>query len=217
MMLLTFRMLTRGNMPTEREHLIAPAVTFFFLNLLFFFMLRTGETDRFRSILFVTLSVCLVVSFIPHHIEVRGSMAISRANTIEGKTPFWHIMSAMTLIPAALAKMIIFPSTIMGSHTSFDLSAVDNRATYDKIKYWISKERLVGLKAEFYTVSGKMFKTATFEYENSITVDGKPREFISKMVITSAIIKEDVTTMGYRKASIKKVPDSIFNLNLLMR
>jgi hypothetical protein len=99
----------------------------------------------------------------------------------------------------------------------FDLNAVDNRATYDRIKYWISKEHLVGLKAEFYTVSGKMFKTATFEYENSITIDGKPREFISKMVITSAIIKEDVTTMGYRKPSIKKVPDSIFNLNLLTR
>ncbi len=99
----------------------------------------------------------------------------------------------------------------------FDLNAVDNRATYDKIKYWISKERLVGLKAEFYTVSGKMFKTATFEYKNSITVDGKPREFISKMVITSAIIREDVTTMSYRKASIKKVPDSIFNLNLLTK
>jgi outer membrane lipoprotein-sorting protein len=99
----------------------------------------------------------------------------------------------------------------------FDLNAVDNRATYDRIKYWISKERLVGLRAEFYTVSGKMFKTATFEYKNSITIEGKPREFISKMVIASAIVKEDVTTMNYRKVSIKKVPDSIFNLNLLTR
>jgi outer membrane lipoprotein-sorting protein len=99
----------------------------------------------------------------------------------------------------------------------FDLNAVDNRATYDRIKYWISKARLVGLKAEFYTVSGKMFKTATFEYKNSITVDGRPREFISKMVITSAIVKEDVTTMNYRKVSIKKVADSIFNLNLLTK
>jgi hypothetical protein len=99
----------------------------------------------------------------------------------------------------------------------FDLTAVDKKATYDRIKYWISKERLVGVKAEFYTVSGKMFKTATFEYENSLSIDGQPRPFISKMVITSAIIKEDITTMHYRKASIKKVPDSIFNLNLLTR
>jgi outer membrane lipoprotein-sorting protein len=99
----------------------------------------------------------------------------------------------------------------------FDLSAVDSRATYDRIKYWISKERLLGLKAEFYTVSGKMFKTATFDYKNSITIDGKPREFISKMVITSAIVKEDITTMNYRKVSIKKVSDSVFNLNLLTK
>ena len=99
----------------------------------------------------------------------------------------------------------------------FDLNAVDKKVTYDRIKYWISKERLVGVKAEFYTVSGKMFKTAMFEYENSITVDGAPRPFISRMVITNAIVKEDVTTMIFRKVSFKKIPDSMFNLNLLLK
>jgi hypothetical protein len=99
----------------------------------------------------------------------------------------------------------------------FDLSAVDKKVTYDRIKYWISKERLVGVKAEFYTVSGKMFKTATFAYDNSITVDGAPRPFISKMVITNAVMKEDITTMIFGKVSFKKIPDSMFNLNLLLR
>jgi outer membrane lipoprotein-sorting protein len=99
----------------------------------------------------------------------------------------------------------------------FDLQAVDSRATYDRIKYWISSEHLVGLKAEFYTVSGKMFKTATFEYNNNITINEKQREFISKMVITSAIIKEDITTMHYSKLVLKKVSDATFNLNLLTK
>jgi hypothetical protein len=99
----------------------------------------------------------------------------------------------------------------------FDLTAIDKKATYDRIKYWISKERLAGVKAEFYTVSGKMFKTATFEYNHSITIEGESRPFISKMVITSAIIKEDVTTMNFRKVSFKKIPDSMFNLNLLVK
>lgn len=98
-----------------------------------------------------------------------------------------------------------------------DLQAVDSRATYDQIKYWISIDRVVGLKAEFYTVSGKMFKTATFEYNNSITINEKPREFISKMIITSAIIKEDITTMHYNKPVLKKVSDATFNLNLLTK
>jgi hypothetical protein len=99
----------------------------------------------------------------------------------------------------------------------FDLSAVDKKVTYDRIKYWISKERLVGVKAEFYTVSGKMFKKATFEYKNSITVDNAPRPFISRMVITNAIVKEDITTMSFLKVAFKKIPDSMFNLNLLVK
>ena len=99
----------------------------------------------------------------------------------------------------------------------FDLSAVDKKATYDRIIYWISKERLVGIKAEFYTVSGKMFKTATFEYKNNVTIEGATRPFISKMVITSAIMKEDVTTMIFNKVLFKKIPDSMFNLNLLLK
>ncbi len=99
----------------------------------------------------------------------------------------------------------------------FDLEAVDKKATYDRIKYWISKERLAGVKAEFYTVSGKLFKTATFEYEHTMNLGGSPRPFISKMVITNAVIKEDITTMRYSKAKFGRVPDSMFNLNLLLK
>jgi len=93
----------------------------------------------------------------------------------------------------------------------FDLTAIDKKVTYDRIRYWIAKERQVGVKAEFYTVSGKLFKIATFEY----TREQKP--FISKMTITNAAIKDDVTVMEYRKPSFKKIPDSTFNLNLLLK
>jgi len=99
----------------------------------------------------------------------------------------------------------------------FDLEAIDKKATYDRIKYWISKERIIGLKAEFYTVSGKLFKSATFEYENHTNVGGDVRPLVSRMIITSAVIKEDITTMRYRKIVFRPVPDSTFNLNLLAR
>jgi hypothetical protein len=99
----------------------------------------------------------------------------------------------------------------------FDLEAVDKKATYDRIKYWISKERLAGVKADFYTVSGKLFKSATFEYEHTVNVEGSPRPFISKMIITNAVIKDDVTTMRYGKVKLGRVPDSTFNLNLLVK
>ncbi len=51
----------------------------------------------------------------------------------------------------------------------FDLKAVSKKSTYDQIKYWISKDRMVGVKSEFYTVSGKLFKTAVFEYDNQMS------------------------------------------------
>lgn len=98
-----------------------------------------------------------------------------------------------------------------------NLQAVDKRATYDKIKYWVSKKRTVGLKAEFYTISGKMFKWALFEYKNRINLDNKPQEFISKMIITNAIMKDDVTTISYNRPLLKPVSDATFNLNLLTR
>jgi outer membrane lipoprotein-sorting protein len=97
-----------------------------------------------------------------------------------------------------------------------NLQAIDNRATYDRIKYWISKDRLLGLKANYYTVSGKMFKTALFEYQNSIIINGERRAFISKMTVNSAIVRDDVTTILYSKPSLKKVSDGVFNLNLLI-
>ena len=81
-------------------------------------MIRTGETDRWRSLLFVTYAACFVLSFITNLIEVRGSMAVSEADMIEGLTPFCHIVIPMTLIPAALTKTIIFPGTIIGVHAS---------------------------------------------------------------------------------------------------
>jgi hypothetical protein len=44
-----------------------------------------------------------------------------------------------------------------------DLKAKHKRATYDKIRYWVSVKRGVGVKAEFQSVSGKLLKTAHFE------------------------------------------------------
>jgi polyferredoxin len=118
MMLITLFMLSRGKLPQEPGDLIAFVITFIFINSIFFLMIRTGKTDRLRSILFITYAVCFVVSFISHLIEARGSMALSQANMIEGLTPFCHIVIPMTLIPAALTKTIIFPGTIIGAKTA---------------------------------------------------------------------------------------------------
>ncbi len=99
-----------------------------------------------------------------------------------------------------------------------DLKAANKSVTYDRIKYWVSKERLVGVKAEFYTLSGKLFKTAEFKYGNRIKIsDQEEAPFISELIIHDAIQKDRVTTMTYSRIKIEPIPDSTFNLNVLVR
>jgi outer membrane lipoprotein-sorting protein len=98
-----------------------------------------------------------------------------------------------------------------------DLKAANKNVTYDRIKYWVSKERLVGVQAEFYTLSGKLFKTAAFQYDNRIRVNEEEVPFVSELVIRDAIQKDRVTTMTYGKIKVEPIPDSTFNLNLLVR
>jgi hypothetical protein len=99
-----------------------------------------------------------------------------------------------------------------------DLKAASKNVTYDRIKYWVSKARLVGVKAEFYTLSGKLFKTAEFKYDNRIRVDEKGESsFVSELIIRDAIQQDKTTTMTYSNIRIENIPDTTFNLNVLVR
>ena len=92
-----------------------------------------------------------------------------------------------------------------------DLTAKHKRTTYDKIRYWVSVKRVVGVKAEFYSVSGKLLKTALFDYGNTIEHEGKSIPFISKMTIRDALIDAE-TTMEFGTVKVKKIAASEFDL-----
>jgi hypothetical protein len=92
-----------------------------------------------------------------------------------------------------------------------NLTAKHKRATYDKIRYWVSVKRVLGLKAEFYSVSGKLLKTAVFEYGNVIEHGDKYIPFISKMTIRDALIDAE-TTMEFGTVKVKKIAASEFDL-----
>lgn len=93
------------------------------------------------------------------------------------------------------------------------LTAKEKNVTYDRIRYWISKARGVGVKAEFYTVSGKLFKAASFEYGNTIEYGGKRIPFVSRMTITDAVNADSITTLRYSEVRAKKPDPSLFELN----
>ncbi len=114
MFLLTFLMLAGGPPPHEAGRLVPFLITFALVNVLFYKMLRTGRTERYRAILFIAMAVAFVLTFIPNLVETRGSMMVSRGDMIEGRTPFCHMVIPMTIIPAVLTRTIVFPGHLLG-------------------------------------------------------------------------------------------------------
>lgn len=96
-----------------------------------------------------------------------------------------------------------------------DLKGKTSNVTYDRIKYWVSKDKNLGLKAEFYSISDKLLKTATFKYDNVLEVSGQKKHFVVEMGIVDAVVKDSVTVMTYKNIKTSKIPDSEFNLQTL--
>jgi len=99
----------------------------------------------------------------------------------------------------------------------FQLHSANKKTTYDNIRYWVEKEHLLGIKAEYMTVSGKLFKTATMQYEQQVRQEGELRPFLSLIRIQNELVDKHITWLRFGPADIKPLPDSIFNLNLLRK
>jgi hypothetical protein len=99
----------------------------------------------------------------------------------------------------------------------FDLKSKDTKTTYDRIKYWIAKDRVVGVKAEYFTVSGKQFKSSTMEYTHTIEIAGQARPFISRIVIYDELMSNDITTLVLRHPRLQSLPAYVFDLNILKK
>jgi polyferredoxin len=113
-LLMAMMLLGQGGLPTDPMRVASLLATFAFIVAIFFLMVRTGLTDRYRAVFFVTMAVAFIITFITNLLEVRGSMALTAANTAQGETPFCHMVIPMTIIPAALTRTIIFPGRILG-------------------------------------------------------------------------------------------------------
>jgi ferredoxin-type protein NapH len=100
------------------EKSIAFLITFLFLTLLFFMILYTGKTDRYRAWGFIAMALFFALTFIVNLIKARGSMTFSQENLLACEIPFCHIVTTMIIIPIALTNSIIFPGSIIGGFAS---------------------------------------------------------------------------------------------------
>jgi polyferredoxin len=115
MALLLFVLLSNGeNVFAQPDRLFAYMATLILDVFLFFQMLYTGKTDKWRAVLFVAFAVTLCISFIANMTAIRGTRTFSEADVLQCRIPFCHIVTTMILIPLALSRSIIFPGAIEG-------------------------------------------------------------------------------------------------------
>lgn len=141
---------------------------------------------------------------------LRKPVAISPRQRLTGQASIGDI--AATNYAKDYTAQVITEETIAGEVcVVLELTANTKQTTYDKITYWISKSRNVALKADFLTPSGKLMKSARFEYSNTATNGGKPMPFISRMVITDAL-SDAQTTLQYSNIKVQPIAAAEFDV-----
>lgn len=99
----------------------------------------------------------------------------------------------------------------------FDLKSKTKKNSYDRIHYWVDKRQHTGIKADYFSVSGKRIKSAFMRYLHSVVVEGKNQPFISQITIIDGIKTESITVMELTEPELKEIPGYYFNVNFLRR
>jgi Outer membrane lipoprotein-sorting protein len=149
-------------------------------------------------------------------IGIKKPVAISPRQKLMGQAANGDIAS--TNYARDYSGQIVGSELIDGEDTwKLELKAKEKNVTYDRIRYWVRKKDRLGVKAEFLTIGGEVFKKASFKYNNSLDIGGKKMPFVSLMSIVDAINSASKTTLKYQPPKAQKHPDSIFNVNNLIR
>lgn len=106
-------MFSRSFSQPQREVKIAGAITAGFMVVLFFMMMKTSATYRWRRLFFVAVGLLFPIGFIHEVMVMRGSMGIPIEEMIAGRTPFCFLPIPMLILPAVLYRTVVFPGSIL--------------------------------------------------------------------------------------------------------
>ena len=82
------------------------------LIVVFFRMLVTGRTHRYRSALFISLAIAVPLHLIPQLFELYGTNMLTPEMTYAAKARFCPMTVGAVLLPAVLKGVVVFPGVI---------------------------------------------------------------------------------------------------------
>jgi outer membrane lipoprotein-sorting protein len=112
------------------------------------------------------------------------------------------------------APKLLRTDTIDGEKVHvLELFAVDRGVTYQRVLFWVKAGNSHPVKAEFYTASGRLLKTAL--YEKFERMAGKPRP--TRLVMEDALRKGEQSVLDYSGMKLRDLPDRVFTKDYLKR
>lgn len=94
-----------------------------------------------------------------------------------------------------------------------ELTAVDRSVTYQRVILWVKQANSWPHKAEFYSLSDKLLKTA--RYEKFQTMAGRVRP--TRLVMEDALRQGEQSVLEYSGMTLRELPDKVFTKEHLKR
>ena len=94
-----------------------------------------------------------------------------------------------------------------------ELTAATRGVTYHRVLYWVNQANNRPYKAEFYSLSNRLLKTA--RYENYQTMLGVLRP--TRLVFQDALRKGEQSVLDYADMKYRDLPDRVFTKEYLRR
>jgi outer membrane lipoprotein-sorting protein len=98
-------------------------------------------------------------------------------------------------------------------HYVLELTAVDRGVTYSRVLLWVRKSNYHPHKAEFFSLSGRLLKTA--RYEEFRTLGGRTRP--TRLVLRDALREGEESVMEYSALKLRDLPARMFSKDYLQR
>lgn len=94
-----------------------------------------------------------------------------------------------------------------------ELTAAERGVTYKRVVYWVRQSSFRPYKAEFYSVSDRLLKTAL--YQDYRQLGGRTRP--TRLVMEDALRKGETSVLEYRDMRLRDLPDKMFTKDYLKR
>jgi hypothetical protein len=147
---------------------------------------------------------------------LKKPVAFSKRQRLSGIASNGDI-AASNYVQDYTAKLTGEDKTLSEPTWVIELTAKTEDATYDRIRYWITKKKHLGIQALILSAQGKPLKKITVKYDNMIKTAKGEIPFMSKMVIEDVTFPDKKSTMFYETPVAAKLSPAIFNINNLSR